>query len=49
MASKKSQVVLHLREAQQQIQHMEQQLATLADACLQQDMRVAEVEATLAE
>ncbi len=49
MAYKKPQVVLRLREAQQQIHNMERQLAILADACLQRDMRVAEVEAKLAE
>jgi len=49
MAYKKPQLVLRLREAQQQIQHMEQQLAVLADACLQRDARVAEIEAKLAE
>jgi hypothetical protein len=49
MAYKKPQLVFRLREAQQQLQHMEQQLAILADACLQRDARVAEVEAKLAE
>lgn len=49
MAYKKPQVVLRLREAQQQIHTMERQLAILADACLQRDMRVAEGEAKLAE
>ncbi len=49
MAYKKPQLVHRLREAQQQIQIMEQQLAILADACLQRDARVVEVEAKLAE
>ena len=49
MAYEKTQLILRLREAQQQIQQMEQQLAILADACLQRDARVAEVEAKLAE
>jgi len=49
MAYKKPQLVLRLREAQQQLQNMEQRLAVLADACLQRDMRVVELEAKLAE
>jgi hypothetical protein len=46
---KKPQLVARLREAQQRILTLEQQQATLADACLQRDARVAEVEAKLAE
>jgi hypothetical protein len=46
---KKPQLVLRLREAQQHIQDLERQLATLADACLQRDARVVELEVKLAE
>lgn len=46
---KKPQLVMRLREAQQRIQDLERQLATLADACLQRDARVVELEAKLAE
>jgi hypothetical protein len=46
---KKPQLALRLREAQQQIQELRQQQATLADACLQRDARVGELEAKLAE
>jgi peptidoglycan hydrolase CwlO-like protein len=46
---KKTQLVLRLREAQKQIQELQQQQATLADACLQRDARVVELEAKLAE
>lgn len=46
---KKLQLVLRLREAQQQLQALRQQQAILADACLQQDARVGELEAKLAE
>lgn len=46
---KKPQLVLRLREAQQQIQELRQQQATLADACLQRDARVGELEVRLAE
>jgi hypothetical protein len=35
---------MRLREAKQHIQDLEQQLATLADACLQRDALVVEVE-----
>ena len=49
MNYKKPQLVVRLREAQQQIQNLEQQLAALADACLQRDARVVEVEAKLVE
>jgi hypothetical protein len=45
---KKPQLALRLREAQQQVQALRQQLATLADACLQRDARVGELEAKLA-
>ncbi|GHO90389.1 hypothetical protein KSF_004370 [Reticulibacter mediterranei] len=38
-----------LREAQQRVQDLKRQLANLADACLQQDARVVELEAKLAE
>ncbi len=41
--------MLRLRAAQQQIQELQQQLATLADACLQHDARVVELEAKLVE
>ena len=44
---KKPQLVMRLREAQQHIQELERQLATLADACLQRDARVVELEAKL--
>jgi hypothetical protein len=46
---KKPQLVARLREAQQRILDLEQQQATLADACLQRDRRVVELEAKLAE
>jgi chromosome segregation ATPase len=46
---KKPQLVMRLRKAQQQITRLEQQLATLADACLQRDARVVALEARLAE
>ena len=46
---KKSQLVVRLRETQQQVQDLERQLATLADACLQREARVVVVEAKLAE
>lgn len=46
---KKPQVVMRLREAQQEIEDLQRQLATLADACLQRDARVVELEAKLAE
>ncbi|HEU5382929.1 MAG TPA: hypothetical protein VFV38_46570 [Ktedonobacteraceae bacterium] len=49
MSYKKPQLVLRLRETQQQLQQMSQQLAVLANTCLQRDMRVAELEAKLAE
>jgi len=40
---------MRLRKAQQEIEDLQQQLATLADACLQRDARVVELEAKLAE
>jgi hypothetical protein len=46
---KKPQLVMRLREAQQHILDLERQLATLADACLQRDARVVELEAKLTE
>jgi len=46
---KKPQLVMRLREAQRQSQDLERQLASLADACLQRDARVMELEAKLAE
>lgn len=46
---KKPQLALRLREAQQQVQALQQQLATLADACLQRDAQVGELEAKLVE
>jgi len=46
---KKPQLVMRLRKAQQQIQDLERQLANLADACLQRDARVAELEVKLTE
>ncbi len=46
---KKPQLVTRLREAELQIQDLERQLATLADACLQRDARVVELETKLAE
>jgi hypothetical protein len=46
---KKPQLVTRLREAQQRIQDLERQLATLADACLQRNARVVELEAKLTE
>lgn len=45
----KPQLVIRLRNAQQHIQDLEQQLTALADACLQRDARVGELEAKLAE
>jgi hypothetical protein len=44
---KKPQLVMRLREAQQQIQDLKRQLANLADACLQRDARVVELEVKL--
>lgn len=38
-----------LREAHKLVQDLERQLANLADTCLQQDARVVELEAKLAE
>ncbi len=49
MNYKKPQLVARLHAAQQQIKNLEQQLATLADAYLQQDTRVAQLEAKVAE
>lgn len=49
MNYKKPQLVSHLRDAMQQLQSQERQLATLADTCLQRDERVAELEAKLTE
>jgi chromosome segregation ATPase len=46
---KKSQLVMRLREAQQQIKDLERQFACLADACLQRDARVVELEVKLTE
>jgi hypothetical protein len=46
---KKPQLVTRLREAQQQIQDLERQLATLADTYLQRDTQIAVLEAKLAE
>jgi len=46
---KKPQLVMRLREAQQQILNLQQQLAVLADGCLQRDARVVELEAKLSE
>jgi hypothetical protein len=46
---KKPQLVMRLRGAQQHVQDLERQLATLADACLQRDARVVELEAKLVE
>lgn len=46
---KKPQLVLRLRQAQQQLQDLQQQLSTLADACLQREARVVELEVKLAE
>jgi peptidoglycan hydrolase CwlO-like protein len=46
---KKPQLVMRLRETQQQVQALQQRLATLADACLQRDARAGELEAKLAE
>jgi hypothetical protein len=45
---KKPQLVTRLREAQQQIQVLEQQLATVAEACLQREAQVTELKAKLA-
>jgi hypothetical protein len=44
----KPQLVMRLREAQQQIQALERQLATVAEACLQRDAQVTELKAKLA-
>ncbi len=49
MNYKKPQLVSRLREMQQQLRLQERQLAMLANGCLQQDARVAELEAKLAE
>ncbi|HYU73418.1 MAG TPA: hypothetical protein VEL31_12130, partial [Ktedonobacteraceae bacterium] len=49
MNYKKPQLVSRLRDAMQLLQHQERQLATLADACLQRDAHVAELEAKLTE
>ncbi len=49
MNYKKPQLVTRMREAQQHILTLEQQQATLVDACLQRDARVAELEAKLTE
>jgi hypothetical protein len=46
---KKSQLVVRLRDAEQEIQDLRRQLATLADACLLRDARVVELETRLAE
>jgi hypothetical protein len=46
---KKPQLALRLRDAQQQIQELQQHQAVLADACLQRDAQVVELEAKLAE
>ncbi|QBD77348.1 hypothetical protein EPA93_15645 [Ktedonosporobacter rubrisoli] len=40
---------MRLRKAQQEIEDLQQQLATLANACLQRDARMVELEAKLAE
>jgi len=45
----KAQLVLRLREAQQQISDLQRQLVTLADACLQRDAQVVGLEAKLKE
>ena len=45
----KPQLVVRLREAQQQLRDLEQQLATLAETCLRRDAQVAALEAKLAE
>ena len=46
---KKPQLVVRLREAEQELQDVRRQLATLADACLLRDARVGELEAKLTE
>ncbi len=46
---KKPQLVTRLRDAQQHIQDLGQQLATLGDACLQRDAQVLKLEVKLAE
>jgi hypothetical protein len=46
---KKQRLVVRLREAQQQIQDLERQLATLADTYLRRDARITVLEAKLAE
>jgi hypothetical protein len=46
---KKPQLVVRLREAEWELHDLQQQLVTLADACLQRDARVGELEAKLAE
>ena len=43
------QLVVRLREAEQELQDVRRQLATLADACLLRDARVGELEAKLTE
>ncbi len=45
----KAQLVARLRAAQQQLQDLERQLATLAETCLQRDAQMAALEAKLAE
>ena len=45
----KPQLVARLRVAQQQLQNLERQLATLAETCLQRDAQIAALEARLAE
>ncbi len=45
----KPQLVARLRVAQQQLQDLERQLATLAETCLQRDAQMAALEAKLAE
>lgn len=49
MNYKKPQLAARLRDAMQQLERQERQLATLANTCLQRDARVAELEAKLAE
>jgi hypothetical protein len=46
---KKPQLVMRLRDAQQQILDLERERAILAEACLLRDTRVAELEAKLKE
>jgi hypothetical protein len=45
----KPQLVARLRAAQQQVQDLERQLATLAEICLQRDAQMAALEVKLAE